>query len=736
VTGTNLYPGVKLDLGPDVFVHKGTLVGQTTINAHVEILRSAPPGPRNVRVINRDGQYTTLTGAFEVRPTTRHYYSSAGANSFPFITPASAATSLQEAIEATYNGDSLFVGSGTFDGFSLIVDRGVLLYGGWNSTFTQRNLATGKTVLNLAGNVTFVSSGGAAGLDGFLIRYGTGAGDVIPFPGYFGGAVRFMGGTAVVANCEIHSNSVGGSIDFGLGGAIYADGCAVDIRDNYIHDNAATQGGGICLRGCSGSVAGNTISGNSLNTSPQLRAGGGIAVFESTGLTLVGNIVTGNTRVTEGAGIYVQNSAGVTIAGGAISGNAASFSGGGAALKNATAVVDGVEFNGNTSGAIGGALSATEASDATVKNSSFLSNIALIGGGLYAGGGDCFTRHSLFVGNNGSSSGGAMVISGVETGDVTGNTLDSNTSAGAGGILIGSSAIGVYNNIVANTTGTGIVASGTPPAVSYNLAWNNSGGDYTGCVPGVGSLSGDPLFIDPQANDYHLGLHSPAIDAGIPGPLFEDPDGSRGDMGIYGSHAFVMDHPVYPKNLHASLDGGRARLTWAKNPESNIANYAVYGDMNENFVPAVSNFITLVAATDSTVVLDPPADSLYYRISAIDTDAYASGYSLPAFFSTATGVDDGPARYVFALHQNVPNPFNPSTRISYDLPARSPVTLRVYDVDGRLVRKMVDAVQGPGAFSVEWEGRNDEGHPVASGVYFYRLEAGTRVETRKMVFLK
>ena len=736
VTGTNLYAGVELDLGPDVFVHTSTLVGQTTINAHVEIIRSAPPGSRDVRVLNRDGQYTTLTGAFEVRPTTRHYYSSAGTNSYPYITPASAATSLQEAIEATYDGDSLFVGSGTFDNFSLVVQRGVLLYGGWNATFTERNLATGKTVLNLAGDITFVSSGGAAGLDGFLIQNGTGAADVVPFPGYFGGAVRLIGGTAVVANCEIRSNSAGGSINFGLGGGIYADGCIVDIRDNYIHDNIATQGGGICLRGCTGSLANNSISNNSLNTYPQLHAGGGIAIFGSNGMTLTGNSVIGNTQATEGGGVYVENATAVTMLGGTIGANAASFLGGGIALKTTTAVIDGIKFTGNTSGTVGGALSSTETSDVTVKNASLLSNTALFAGGLYASTGKLILRHSLFVENNGSSSGGAMVISGVDAGDVTGNTLDSNTSADTGGMLIGSSAIGVYNNIVANTTGTGIAASGTPTSLSYNLVWNNSGGDYTGCAPGVGSLSGDPLFVDPQANDYHLGLHSPAIDAGIPGPLFQDPDGSRGDMGMYGSHVFVMDHPVYPKNLHASLEGGDARLTWNRNPEPDIENYAVYGDVNGDFVPSISNFITLVAATDSTVVLDPPADSLYYRISTIDTDGYAGGYSYPAFFSTATGVDYGPARYVFALHQNVPNPFNPSTRISYDLPARSPVTLRVYDVDGRLVRKMVDAVQGPGAFSADWNGQNDRGYPVASGVYFYRLDAGPRIETRKMVFLK
>jgi hypothetical protein len=736
VTGSNLYAGVRLDLGPDVFVHTMTLTGQTTISAHVEIFRDAPPGPRDVRVINRDGQYTTLPGVFEVRLTSRHYYSPAGGNSYPYITPSSAATSLEEALDATYDGDSLFVGSGTFDNFSLIVNKGVLLYGGWNGTFTERNLATGKTVLNLFGNVTFVSSGGGAGIDGFILRNGTGAADVTPFPGYFGGAVRFVGGEAVVANCEIHSNSVGGTIDYGLGGAIYADGCAVDIRDNYIHGNAATQGGGICLRACSGVVSGNTIENNTLNSSPQPRVGGGIAVFESIGLTLAGNVITGNTLVSEGAGVYVENSTGVTVAGGAMSGNSASFSGGGAAIKGSEAVIDGVDFEGNTSGAIGGAVSSTASSDLTVKNAKVMSNTALIGGGLYAASGEIFVRHSLFAQNHGTSTGGAMVISAISSGDVTGNTLDANLSPAAGGVLFGSSPIGAYNNIVANTTGPGIAASGTPPNLSYNLVWNNSGGDYAGCAPGIGSLSADPLFVDPLTDDYHLALHSPAIDAGIPGPLFEDPDGSRGDMGIYGWHDLVMAQPSYPKNLSAALEGGDARLTWNRNPEPDIASYAVYGALNEDFVPSPANFVALVAAADSTVILDPPADSLYYRICAVDTDGYAGGFSDPAFFSTATSIPHEPARYEFALYQNVPNPFNPSTRISYELPARSAVALRVYDVDGRIVRTVVDAEQGPGSFSVEWNGWNDRGHPVASGVYFYRLEAGTRVETRKMVFLK
>ena len=100
-----------------------------------------------------------------------------------------------------------------------------------------------------------------------------------------------------------------------------------------------------------------------------------------------------------------------------------------------------------------------------------------------------------------------------------------------------------------------------------------------------------------------------------------------------------------------------------------------------------------------------------------------------------TGVGDGPA-VATALHPNHPNPFNPSTTIRYELAAAADVRLRVYDAAGRLVRTLVDAREGAGAHDVIFDGRDDAGHPVASGVYFYRLEAGTATQTRKMVLLK
>ena len=77
----------------------------------------------------------------------------------------------------------------------------------------------------------------------------------------------------------------------------------------------------------------------------------------------------------------------------------------------------------------------------------------------------------------------------------------------------------------------------------------------------------------------------------------------------------------------------------------------------------------------------------------------------------------------FALGQSYPNPFNPATRIAYALPVESRVTIRVYDIGGRLIRTLVDGIQAAAYLSVEWDGRNGAGGAVGSGVYFYRIEA-------------
>ena len=90
----------------------------------------------------------------------------------------------------------------------------------------------------------------------------------------------------------------------------------------------------------------------------------------------------------------------------------------------------------------------------------------------------------------------------------------------------------------------------------------------------------------------------------------------------------------------------------------------------------------------------------------------------------------------FSLDQNYPNPFNPSTNIKYSLPVESNVVLKIFDITGQEIKTLVDEFQTSGYKTINWNGTNNIGHPVSSGLYVYRIEAGKFVESKKMILLK
>jgi len=106
----------------------------------------------------------------------------------------------------------------------------------------------------------------------------------------------------------------------------------------------------------------------------------------------------------------------------------------------------------------------------------------------------------------------------------------------------------------------------------------------------------------------------------------------------------------------------------------------------------------------------------------------------------ATGVDDQPEGTLpdkFTLAQNYPNPFNPITTIKFDVPERCHVTLSVFNVLGQKVVTLLDEVVPPGfGKTAKWDGRTANGSPAATGIYFYKLETDSFVQTKKMMLLK
>jgi hypothetical protein len=176
-------------------------------------------------------------------------------------------------------------------------------------------------------------------------------------------------------------------------------------------------------------------------------------------------------------------------------------------------------------------------------------------------------------------------------------------------------------------------------------------------------------------------------------------------------------------------------LTWNVSEEEDFDYYAVYRGETEDFVPGVPIGVTSDATFEDT---DPPiAPEWWYKVTAFD---FAGNESAPSESAglLVTGVEDTyPSR--FWLAPAVPNPFEGTTAIEYWIPDtgdRCSVSLMIYDASGRRVRKLVDGEVAPGIHTEIWDGRDDGGVPVSNGVYFCRMEAGRRTNSRKLIMIR
>jgi hypothetical protein len=178
--------------------------------------------------------------------------------------------------------------------------------------------------------------------------------------------------------------------------------------------------------------------------------------------------------------------------------------------------------------------------------------------------------------------------------------------------------------------------------------------------------------------------------------------------------------------VDASPDGG---ASWVR--------IETTGRSDRNWRLVERNLGDFIPLTSEVRLRFVASDESYLTI----VEAGLDDLSLVTYQELSTGVAAGtpPASGRAVLGANVPNPFNPTTRIAYALPAETgtiPVALDVYDVSGRLVRTLVDGPGKPGAHVVSWDGTDAAGRPVASGVYFYRLRWNGQEDAKRMVLIR
>jgi len=165
--------------------------------------------------------------------------------------------------------------------------------------------------------------------------------------------------------------------------------------------------------------------------------------------------------------------------------------------------------------------------------------------------------------------------------------------------------------------------------------------------------------------------------------------------------------------------------------------WEIHTEYSSAWISARSDTIYPVHVTIPYAAHAGAVDTVYVLVEEVGKSDNADETGVIVTVPEVSGVEPALPPSRLALRQNVPNPFNPTTSITFELPGQMAVSLRVYDISGRLVRNLIDdKIFGQGNGAVTWNACDSHGNLMPSGTYFYRLEVGDYVETKKMTLLK
>jgi hypothetical protein len=217
--------------------------------------------------------------------------------------------------------------------------------------------------------------------------------------------------------------------------------------------------------------------------------------------------------------------------------------------------------------------------------------------------------------------------------------------------------------------------------------------------------------------------------------------------GTGGAYSYTIE-PYAPiavelSSCSAHREDGLVAVQWRTASEINTAGFFVqrsedqeagFARIHERMIAAKGNS----SSNASYQFYDKscPEKHCFYRLEEVTLDGRSTFYQPVSLALSSSVENETQMPLTFNLQQNYPNPFNPSTQIDYSIPQATHVTLFIYDVNGRLVKQLVDEQQKEGRYSITWDGMNDTHQHVVSGTYFYRLLAGERTAVRKLVLLK
>ncbi|MFC2076197.1 FlgD immunoglobulin-like domain containing protein [candidate division KSB1 bacterium] len=231
------------------------------------------------------------------------------------------------------------------------------------------------------------------------------------------------------------------------------------------------------------------------------------------------------------------------------------------------------------------------------------------------------------------------------------------------------------------------------------------------------------------AAGQHFSVFAITATTAVPGMFYtSDPDSG-----------YSLDNlaPTAPTSAMGSrANTGDNHLEWSEAIDADFNYFAIFRSDESGFSPI--GMTSLGTTTGNKFDDTPPVvDSYYYyRIAAVDFSGNMGEYSDEIPVSPTSIGDVANLPKSFSLSQNFPNPFNPETSIQIGLPKDSMVRMNIYNITGQMVRSLLDQRMPAGYHKIKWDGRDNNGRTVNSGVYFYRISTDEFSQTRKMVLLK
>ena len=520
--------------------------------------------------------------------------------------------------------------------------------------------------------------------------------------------------------------------------------CGFTITNGYCYNG----GGGVCCMYNSSTTLKNLIVSNNITET----VGGGIYLYEISNATIEDVITTDNACGMNGGGIMITQSEAFLTNVKALN-NYAFFSGGGIQCLGGTIVIENSQMSGNTSAWSGGGGEITDTDFLIMNNVMISDNYAEgSGGGLvfFGNNGTVKLSNSVITGNSCSFGGFGSIAAGIMVGNCnpvfTNVTFSDNScELGGGACWVSFGSIPTFTDCILwnnSPDEIGINDSPTYPT-EITISYSDIQGGLAGIdIPATvtmnwleGNIDEDPLFAFTGEHHYSLLEDSPCINAGIPDTT--------------GLNLPEFDFAGNLRVLNGRIDMGAYEFTTLISTDF-IASYT------EGSVPFTVEFTDLTSGYPTEWEWDFNSDGIidsydqnpvwtyeeqgYYTVTLTSFNAYNEDTKIKENYIHVIGgvsVDEDMMPIASQLIGNYPNPFYNKTRITYCLINPNKTEVVIYNMSGQKIRTLICNNQSAGEHSVVWDGTDNSGNPVNSGIYFCKLNIDNKpVSTKKIMLLK